>query len=101
MGVNTDELIKEIVIDTNTLESYVGKYELRPGFVLTVSREGDQMKAQATGQQVFPIFPKSENVFYLKVVEAQLTFNRNEEGMIESVTLFQAGQELVGPKLED
>jgi hypothetical protein len=32
-------------------------------------------------------------------VEAQLTFNLNEDGIIESVTLFQGGQEIFGKKI--
>lgn len=100
LGVETEGLTKEIVISNEILESYVGKYELAPGFILTVSKDGTQMKAQATGQPESSIFPKSENVFYLKVIEAQLTFNKNEEGAIESVTLFQGGQEMLGKKLD-
>lgn len=99
MGVDTNNLIKEIVVDEKILESYVGNYELAPGFILTVTKDGNQMKSQATGQSEVLIYPKSENVFYLKVVAAQLTFNRNEHGDVESVTLHQGGQEIVGKKL--
>lgn len=101
LGVNAADLIEEIIVDETILETYVGKYELAPNFILTVSRDGTQLKTQATGQPEFPIFPKSENVFYLKVVEAQLTFNKNEEGVIESVTLHQGGQEIPGKKLPE
>ena len=59
------------------------------------------MKAQATGQSEFEIYPRSENVFYLKVVEAQVTFNKNEDGMVVSMTLLQGGQETTGRKLKD
>ncbi len=100
LGVSAGDVIKEIVVDTNTLESYVGQYQLAPGFILTVSREGTQLKAQATGQPEFPVFPKSKNVFYLKVVEAQLTFNQHSDGKVQSVTLHQAGQDIVGKKIE-
>ena len=89
------------IIDDAILQSYLGRYELVPGFVITVSKEGSQMKAQATGQPQFEIYPKAENVFYLKVVVAQITFNKNEEGQVESLTLYQGGQETVGKKLED
>jgi CubicO group peptidase (beta-lactamase class C family) len=99
LGFDTSGLIEEIVIDEEILENYVGKYELARGFILTVSRDGNQMKSQATGQSEVLIYPKSENVFYLKVVVAQLTFNRNENGVVESVTLLQGGQEIVGKKL--
>lgn len=98
-GVNASDFIKEIIVDEKVLETYVGKYELAPNFILTVSRDGAQLKAQATGQPEFPVFPKSENEFYLKVVEAQLTFNKNEAGTVESVTLYQGGQEITGKKI--
>ena len=99
LGVDTESLTKEVTVEDDILESYVGKYELAPGFVLTVSKYNSQLKAQATGQSEQPIFPKSKNVFYYKVVEAQLTFNLNVDGIIESVTLFQGGQEIIGGKI--
>jgi len=101
LGVDTDSLTEEVIIADELLQSYVGKYELSPGFVLTVSKEGNQMKAQATGQPMFDIFPKSDAVFYLKVVNAQITFNSGEDGSVESLTLLQGGQEMIGAKLKE
>ncbi len=101
LGIDTSDLTKEIVVDEAMLESYVGRYELSPGFILEVTKDGNQLKTQATGQAQVDIFPKSENVFYLKVVEAQLTFNKNENGVIVSVTLHQGGQEMEGKKLTE
>ena len=99
LGVDTGDLIKEVVVSDKILESYVGKYELSPGFVLTVSKEGSQLKTQATGQSMVDIFPKSDTVFYLKVVAAQIEFNLAEDGSVESLTLFQGGQEMTGAKI--
>jgi arylsulfatase len=101
LGVTTDHLTKKISVDDHILQSYVGRYELRPNFVITVSKDGNQMKAEATGQGESDIYPISENVFYLKVVEAQLTFNLNDNGQVESVTLLQGGNETTGMKLKD
>lgn len=101
LGVDTSDLIKDIIVPSNILESYVGKYELQPGFILTVSKDGNQMKTQATGQQMVDIFPKSNNVFYLKVVRAQITFNKDENGKIVSLTLFQGDREMIGKKLSN
>lgn len=101
LGIDAADLIEEIIVDETVLETYVGKYELAPSFILTVTREGTQLMTQATGQQKLPVFPKSENEFYLKVVDAQLTFNKNDEGTIESVTLHQNGQNMPGKKLSD
>ena len=99
LGVITEGLVKKISIDDATLQTYVGKYELEPGFVITVTKEDSQLKAQATGQGEFDIFPRSENVFYLKVAEAQVTFNLDDAGQVKSMTLLQGGREKTGLKL--
>jgi len=101
LGVNTEGLFKEIIVDENILQTYVGKYELSPEFIINVTKNGSQMIAQATGQAEFEIYPRSENVFYLKVVEAQITFNLNENGQVMSMTLLQGGQETTGLKLKE
>ena len=101
LGVATESLTKEVTVENAVLESYVGNYELAQGFLLTIAKYDNQLKAQATGQGENLIFPKSQNVFYLKVVEAQLTFNKNEAGEVESVTLVQGGREITGKKLVD
>jgi CubicO group peptidase (beta-lactamase class C family) len=101
LGVSTDHITKEVSVEDHLLQSYVGRYELSPNFIITISKEGNQMKAQATGQIQVEIYPRSETVFYLKVVEAQLTFNLNDIGQVESVTLLQGGNETTGLKLEN
>jgi len=100
LGVDVNDLVKEVIVPDAILETYIGKFELMPSFILTVTKEGSQLKAQATGQPVFDVFPKSENEFYLKVVNAQLTFNKNDSGEIDSVTLLQGGQEIKGKRIE-
>ena len=100
LGVQTEGMVKDAVVPNSVLESYIGKYELQPGFIITVTKEGSQLKAQATGQSAFEIFPKSETEFYVKVVAAQITFNKNAAGTVESLTLFQGGQEMVGKKIQ-
>tara|TARA_R110000868_G_scaffold409563_1_gene695310 strand:- start:1023 stop:2783 length:1761 start_codon:yes stop_codon:yes gene_type:complete len=100
LGEDVSDLVKEVKVSNAVLETYIGKYELQPGFILTVTIEGNQLKTQATGQPAFDIFPKSENEFYLKVVDAQLAFNKNDAGDIESVTLFQGGREMIGKRID-
>ena len=101
MGVDTSNLIPEFIVDSETLDSYLGRYALTPNFVLTVTLDEKQLMVEATGQSNFPVFPKSEHRFYYKVVQAELLFSKGEDGKIESVTLFQNGQEMPGKKLED
>ena len=100
LGDDVSDLVKEVKVSNAILETYIGEYELKPGFTLTVTLEGNQLKTEATGQQVVDIFPKSETEFYLKVVDAQLVFNKNDAGEIDSVTLFQGGQEMLGKRID-
>jgi CubicO group peptidase (beta-lactamase class C family) len=98
LGVEIEEA--DVAVAEDVLTSYVGRYQLQPDFAIEITREGDRLFAQATGQQRFEIFPSTENEFYLKVVDAQLTFNRGDEGDVTSLTLHQNGQHMPAEKVE-
>ncbi len=82
-----------IKVAATTLETYVGQYALAPTFVITVTREGDQLFVQATGQPRFPIFAETETAFFLKVVDAQVTFVKDASGRTVELILHQNGQD--------
>ncbi len=75
-----------------TLKDYQGTYQLTPQFSIYVTVEGNQLFAQATGQQRFQVFPESDNLFYYKVVEAKLEFHRDQTGSVNAMTLHQNGK---------
>ena len=100
LGDDVSDLEKDVKVSDAILATYVGKYELQPGFVINVTKAGTQLSAQATGQPEFDLFPKSDTEFYLKVVDAQVVFNKNDAGAIESLTLFQGGREMIGKRIE-
>ncbi len=79
--------------DPESFDEFVGRYELEEmeGFILTFSRRGDSLFTQATGQQELQIYPTSETTFDLRVVEASVTFHRDDEGEVTSITLHQNG----------
>jgi CubicO group peptidase (beta-lactamase class C family) len=82
-----------IKIDPKILDAYVGQYELRPDFIITMTREGDSLMTQATGQPKFELFPESETRFFLKVVEAQVTFVKDDKGTVTHLILHQGGDQ--------
>jgi D-alanyl-D-alanine carboxypeptidase len=90
----------EIEVPSDLLRRYVGDYQLAPGFVLTVTLEGEQLMSQATGQQKVAIFPTSENEFFLKVVNAQISFTTDASGNVEKLVLHQGGRDMPGPKVK-
>jgi hypothetical protein len=93
---------KEIALDPKLLERYLGAYQLIPGVDLLITREGNQLFSQLTGQAAFPIFAESETMFFLKVVDAQLEFPKDDiQGKKSQVTLHQNGRDAVAKRLDD
>jgi CubicO group peptidase (beta-lactamase class C family) len=90
----------EIKVAPDLLRRYVGDYQLSPGFVLTVTLEGEQLMSQATGQQKVAIFPASDSEFFLKVVNAQISFITDASGHVEKLILHQGGRDTPGPKVK-
>ncbi|MFQ6045683.1 MAG: serine hydrolase [Gemmatimonadales bacterium] len=88
----------EVAVDSTVLEDYVGVYELAPEFTLTVTREGARLFVQATGQPRFPVFPESETEFFYKVVDAQISFERDAAGVVRGLVLHQGGRDLPARK---
>ncbi len=82
------------------LEEYVGDYQLIPEFVISIRRDGQQITAEPTGQPKIELRLTAIDRFSIEVVDAQIGFNRNDEGKIESLTLFQGGVEQVGQRVE-
>jgi CubicO group peptidase (beta-lactamase class C family) len=89
---------KEIALAADLLETYVGNYEIAPTFALAVTREGAQLYAQATGQPRFPLFAEAEGEFFLKVIDAQLTFTKDSAGAVTGLVLHQSGANVPGKK---
>ena len=83
------------------LEGYTGSYEVAAGFVLTITRAGDRLFLQATGQPKFEIFPASETVFFLKVVDAEIEFTPapTPGGRSPRLVLHQGGRDLPGQRM--
>jgi hypothetical protein len=87
-----------INIAPKILESYVGQYELNPGFVITIRKEGERLTAQATGQPRLRLIAQSETDFKVSTVDATVTFMKDKEGKVTQMVLHQNGDHEV-PKI--
>ena len=56
----------EIKLPQSKLDALAGEYEIRPGFVLKVWRDGDRLMTQATNQQPVPASAIGESRFYVR-----------------------------------
>lgn len=88
----------EIEVSKEILETYVGSYALQPEFVITITHEGGALFAQATDQPNVPIYPESETKFFYKVVDAQITFEKDDSGAVTNLVLHQNGANMPAPK---
>jgi CubicO group peptidase (beta-lactamase class C family) len=88
-----------VVVDAKLFDTYVGEYEVGPGFVLRVFREGDKFLTQATGQGMFEIFPESETVFYPRAFVAKLTFVKDADGKVTGLRIDQNGRVTLGKRI--
>ena len=94
LGVKWEEPV--IKVPEETLEAYTGTYEFTKQMKITITRQGSQLYGQATGNPKAELFPKSQKEFYLKVVDAQVTFDKNERAL----TVYQNGQTMKGKKTD-
>lgn len=93
-------LPKAISLPASVLAKYAGRYRLAPNFVLNVTRSGDHLSAQATGQQAAPIYPESRTRFFYKVVDAKIDFQLNSAGRVTGLVLHQGGRNIPAKKIE-
>jgi CubicO group peptidase (beta-lactamase class C family) len=89
---------KEITLPDATLDRYVGTYEVAPTFAITILREGAKLFARATNQPAFEIFAEREGEFFVKVIDAQLSFTADASGVMTTMVLHQNGQNLTGKR---
>ena len=88
----------QVVVAQEILETYVGEYALAPTFSIFVTLEDGALFAQATGQGKAPIFPESEIKFFYRVVDAQISFTKDDSGAVTGMILHQGGANQPGRK---
>jgi CubicO group peptidase (beta-lactamase class C family) len=87
-------------VDPAILYAYVGQYEIAPNFLLIVTKEGDRLISQATGQPTAELFAESENKFFLKDADAQFTFVKDEKGNVIQVNIRRGAREFQARKIK-
>ena len=95
-----DTVRKIVSVDPKILSEYVGTYMMFSGAIFTITLENDQLSAELTGQPSFPVFATSDDEFFYKVVDAQLTFMRNDDGQVDRLVLHQNGQNVPAMRFE-
>jgi hypothetical protein len=87
-------------VDEKILDSYVGQYEIAPGNLVTISKEGDRLMMRIREQQKVELFPKSRAEFFRKVVDLSMTFIKDETGLATYMVFHVDGRELRARKIK-
>ena len=89
---------KAIAFNPPDFDKFVGVYEINPGALMTVSRDGSHYLAQLSGQQPVEWFPESPTKFFTNEVRAQISFD-GPDGKITELVLHQSGLEQHAPRI--
>ena len=92
---------KEVHVDPKVYDSLAGRYELAPGVIMAIRRDGDRLTTQLAAQPTVEIFPESEHDYFAKVVDAQITFVTDAGGKATELILHQNGEDQHAKRVGD
>lgn len=95
-----EDTLSTIMVDEAKLARLIGDYELMPGFIISVTHQEQQLFIQATGQPQLPVTAISDLVFVQSSAGAKITFELNDEGKANLLTLDQGGRKTKALKLD-
>ena len=89
-----------VELTAEQLKPLVGQYELAPKAIFSITQEGNKLFAQLTGQDRYRIYAESETKFFYRVVDAQISFELDDQGRCVALTLHQGGDRRA-PRLKE
>lgn len=89
-----------IVLKPSALAAYVGVYELAPGFDLDVTMPDGTLDIRSDpGGATVRLWPESTTEFFIKEVDAQVTFTRDSRGAVSGLIVRQYGRDRRATKI--
>jgi CubicO group peptidase (beta-lactamase class C family) len=76
-------------MDAANFDAFRGEYELKPGVLVSVSRDGNRLYAKATGLPKVELLPETESAFFIKEDGSRVSFERDERGQVNRLTLHE------------
>ncbi len=98
-----------VKVDPAIYDAYVGEYEIAPGFILFVTREGDKLFSRAlpiptppsmADQPKSEMFAEAETTFFVKDADTTFTFVRNDKGQVIQVNMQRATRVFEAKKIK-
>ena len=99
LGAYKEEL-KQVQVNPRVYDDYIGKYQTTPSFFILITRKGNRLFAQGTGQPKFELFPDSESSFFLKAIHAKIIFERDSKGKVYRLIVRSSEGDEISKKIE-
>lgn len=87
---------RTIALDNGVLTKYEGSFQMPDGSELTFKNENDTLKIIIPDAPKFIMNAESENKFYLKEADAQCTFVKGSDNLVNELTWHQNNQDFKG-----
>ena len=87
-------------IDYKIYDQYVGHYKFPVRGEFVVTRDGNRLLAKLDNQPALEIFPESETKFFVTVVDAQISFVKDDKGEVTHLILHQNGLDQKASKVK-
>ena len=85
------DLPETVAVDRESLDRYVGRYELTPQMAFDIRRVEDNLTVQLSGQSAYTLYAASETSFFLTAVEARVEFELDGRDVV-ALVLHQGGR---------
>jgi CubicO group peptidase (beta-lactamase class C family)/ketosteroid isomerase-like protein len=93
---------KLVKVDPKIYDQYVGLYEINHETIVTVTRDGDRLMAQPSGDAAFELFPESETAFFVRPpADATVTFVKDAGGKISHAVVTRDSRKTNAKRLEE
>lgn len=89
---------KQVAVDSEILARYTGRYQLRPGFVIEIAREGDTLVAHAASNPPVALLPENETNFFAMDPDLQVEF-KITQGHVTSLVWRVDGNIMDAPRM--
>ena len=90
----------DVKLTESELDAILGAYQYGPGAVLSVTRDGEAVFAQLTGQPKIQIHARSATEFEWHIVPASVTFSKTNDGKVTGAVHTQGGATIEAPKIK-
>jgi CubicO group peptidase (beta-lactamase class C family) len=91
---------KSVQLPEEVLKAYVGEYWVSEDYKVFVTLENGQLKAQVTGQPKVDLYAQKTDLFFVKIVDAQVEFKKDASGKVQKLVFYQGGAMIEAVKVK-